>query len=165
MLTDQHQNPVWLYILEVLSACLICYFLNVSFPSYHLVWGLIYIPLVISPIREKSRSLVFSRIKANFIGAFVGFCMMINTNPSFPVFCVGAVTIIVVCNMMRMLETARSALLSLGSVLLPHYAEPNTVIAVHRILSVTCGCLIALLVIVCFDSIMNRFSDRRHEDG
>lgn len=157
-MTERHENPVWIYMLEVLSAILICYFIHLSFPTYRLIWGIIYIPLVISPIREKSRVLAFSRIKANFLGAFVGFCIMIICKPTFSVFCLGAITIIIICNSIGILEMARSALLSLISVLIPHYSEPHTVIAMERIFSVTCGCLIAFLVIVCFDTLVIRFS-------
>ncbi len=79
---------------------------DVSFDLGHHLY-----PLVISPIREKSRVLAFSRIKANFLGAFIGFCITIICKPTFLVFCLGAITIIIICNSIGILEMARSALL------------------------------------------------------
>jgi uncharacterized membrane protein YgaE (UPF0421/DUF939 family) len=158
MLAGHHENPVFIYILEILSACLICYFLYLSFPQYQLIWAMIYIPVVISPIREKSRLLVFSRIKANFLGAAIGFIILLVFKAAFLSFCIAAIATILLCHALKIIATARSALLTLVSVAIPQHIEPLHVVAVERIIFVTCGCLIALSVILFFDRLVILFS-------
>lgn len=154
MPAGHHENPVFIYILEILSASLICYFLYLSFPQYQFIWAIIYIPVVISPIREKSRLLVFSRIKANFIGASVGFLILLLFQATFISFCIAAIATILLCHALKIIATARSALLTLVSVAIPQHIEPLHVVAVERIVFVTCGCLIALSVILFFDRLV-----------
>jgi len=163
-ITGHHDNHVFIYILEILAASLICYFLYLSFPQYKLIWAMIYIPVVISPIREKSRVLVFSRIKANFIGALIGFIILLAFQATFFSFCIAAAATILVCQALKITATARSALLTLVTVAIPQYTEPLPVVAVERIILVTSGCLIALLVIVFFDGLVIRFSRPGPED-
>ena len=146
-----HENPVFLYILEMLSACLICYWLYESFPQYNLISAVVYAAVVISPIREKSRALVISRIKANFLGAFLGFLAMLFTGPTFISLAIGAIAAILLCNALKIMDTARSALLTMVAVVIPHYLEPSGVVVLERIVSVTCGCLIALMITIAFE--------------
>jgi uncharacterized membrane protein YccC len=153
-----HENPVYIYLLEILSACLICYFLYVVFPRYRLIWAMVYVAVVISPIREKSRALVFGRIKANFIGAFFGLVVLLIFRPTFLSFCVGAVATILFCHALKITATARSALLTLISVVIPQYSEPHYAVALERVICVTIGCLIALMSIIFFDRLALRLS-------
>ncbi len=143
-----HENPVYIYLVEILSACLICYFLYLLFPRYPLVWAMVYAGVVISPVREKSRALVVSRIKANLIGAFFGLLVLLVFAPSFVSFCVGSTATILFCHTLGIITTARSALLTLVSVIVPHYVEQPYVIALERAIIVTVGCVIAFGVIV-----------------
>lgn len=160
-----HENPVFIYILEFLSACLICYFLYLVFPQYRLIWAMVYVAVVISPVREKSRALVLSRIKANFIGAFFGLFVLLAFTPTFFSFCVGAVATILFCHTLKIIGTARSALLTLISVVIPRYTEPHYVVVLERIICVTAGCLVALMAIIFFDRLVLRFSKPAWQSG
>jgi uncharacterized membrane protein YgaE (UPF0421/DUF939 family) len=126
---------------------------------------MIYIPVVISPIREKSRLLVFGRIKANFLGAFFGFLVLLFFDQSFVSFSLGAIATILFCNALRIIETARSALLTLVAVVIPHYSEPHYVVALERIVCVTCGCFIAFMVIIISDHLYLKFAESKRQAG
>ena len=158
MTAGRHENPVYLYALEVLSACGVCYLLYRLIPGYHLIWAVIYVPLVISPIREKSRALVLGRIQANFLGALLGFAVLVVFGQNFFAFAAGAAAIIGICSTAKFVDLTRSALLTLVAVTVPHYAEPSWGVALERIVCVTCGCLIALAAILAFEHLHGRFA-------
>ncbi len=153
-----------IYILEVLAACLICYLLYLAFPGYKLIWALIFVPVVLSPIRDKSRKLALSRIEANFLGASVGFLLLLAGKPALLSFCLGAAATILICHALSIVDTARSALLTLVTVAIPQYTEPGYVVAAERILFVTTGCLIALLVVLATDRLLQLRPKRRREE-
>ena len=119
---------------------------------------MLYIAIVISPKREKTRALIYDRVKANFIGAFIGALILLLIKPTLLSFCAGATITILLCNSFKMIDSARSALLTLITVIIPESKDPHYVVAVERVITVTLGCSIALLVTIIFDYFLMKYS-------
>jgi uncharacterized membrane protein YgaE (UPF0421/DUF939 family) len=160
-LGDSNGSSLMIYILEFLTAAIAFYLLYLAFPQHKLIWGMVYIAVVVSPKRDKSKSLIYDRIIANAIGAFVGFVILLFFKASLLSLCAGAVLIILFCNFLKMIDTARSALLPLIVVLMPEYKESVYVVALERILCVTLGCLTALAVKLLFDFVLLNLGRKR----
>ena len=75
-ITGKLDLSILLFILEYLTSTLIFYLIYLALPQYKLIWGLIFIAVVLSPKSGDSPGLVYDRIIANFIGAAIGFVIL-----------------------------------------------------------------------------------------
>ena len=157
------KNPVIIYTLEFITATLTGYLLYRLFPDYHMIWAMTSIALVLSPKSDKSRLLIYDRIKANLLGVLVGFLVLVIHRPNVLMFCLGAVVLILVSNYLRYLTSIRSSLVALVVVVIPeidktgHYYK----VALDRIIAVIAGCIIALAVSIVFDLFFQLFGKKK----
>lgn len=156
------KSPVVIYALEFITATLVGYFLYLLFPDYHMIWAMTSIALVLSPRSDKSKLLIYDRIKANFLGVLVGFLVLLVHYPNILTFCIGAVVLILVSNHLRYLTCIRSSLVALVVVVIPEIGEAGNcyMIALDRIVAVIAGCLIALVVSFVFDLALSLFQKK-----
>ncbi len=153
------KNPDFIYALEFITATLVGFVLYRLFPDYHMIWAMTSIALVLSPKSDKSRLLIYDRIKANLLGVLVGFIVLVAHRPNILMFCLGAVVLILISNFLRYLTCIRSSLVALVVVVIPEIDKTghDYRIALDRITAVIAGCIIALAVSVVFDLVMKLF--------
>jgi uncharacterized membrane protein YccC len=159
MLEEYLKKPVFIYILEFISATIVCYALYVSYPQHRLIWAMTSVSLVLTPRSEHSRALIYSRIKANLLGVFTGLLIMMIHKPGIIVFCVGAVLAILLSRMFNIMDSVRSALVALIVIMIPEYRESSYVVALERVVCVITGCVIALIVTYLFDFVLLKLSE------
>jgi uncharacterized membrane protein YccC len=158
MLEEYLKKPVFIYILEFISATVVCYALYISYPQHRLIWAMTSVSLVLTPRSEQSRALIYNRIKANLMGAFTGLLIMMVHKPGIAVFCLGAVLTILLSNMFNIMDSVRSALVALIVIMIPEYRESSYVVALERVVCVITGCVIAFFVTYLFDFILLKLS-------
>lgn len=164
-ITGKLDLSVLFFILEYLTSTLIFYLFYLVLPEYKLIWGLIFIAVVLSPRSADSPGLVYDRIIANFIGATVGFIILALFDPGILSVCLGSVLIIFLCHIMNKIDTARCALLTLMAVVIPSYHEPGYAIAVERIVCVTAGLMTALIVNIIYSYIFSMITEKTSGTG
>ena len=159
MLEEYLKKPVFIYILEFISATIVCYALYISYPQHRLIWAMTSISLVLTPKSEQSRALIYSRIKANLLGAFTGLLLLMIHKPGIIVFCLAAILTILLSNVFNIMDSVRSALVALIVIMIPEYRESSYVVALERVVCVVTGCVIALIVTYLFDFILIKLSE------
>ena len=138
-----------IYTARCLIGFVIGYKLLLAFPEYELFWLLLSIILVISPEGKDSRKLTIDRVRANFIGSFVGlFCLMIDQNLNIGVLMFGIVATSAICYLFKIMNTARVAVVALLIILLQPHLSDIELTPFVRFATVTVGCLIGLTITV-----------------
>jgi uncharacterized membrane protein YccC len=150
-------SRLFIYILEFLCASGIAYLLVLMYPQYRLVWAMTSIAFVMSPKSDESRALIYGRIKANILGAVIGFAVMLIELPTVVLLGIGIVFTIFLTRHFKLYKTVRSALVALVIIIVPAYSEPHTSVALERAVCVLIGCVIALLVTFVFDSLISKY--------
>jgi uncharacterized membrane protein YccC len=158
MFTAYVMNPTAIYIFEFLSASAIAYALLILYPEHRMVWAMTSIALVLTPKSDGSKSLINDRIRANILGAMVGFLIMIIREPTIYLFCLGTVLTIVISKYLNIYRTVRSSLVALVIIMIPVYHDPRATVAMERLFCVIIGCVIALLITLLFDFILSKTS-------
>jgi uncharacterized membrane protein YgaE (UPF0421/DUF939 family) len=164
-ITGKLDNSTLFFVLEYLTSTLIFYLFYLALPQYKLIWGLIFIAVVLSPRSADSPGLVYDRIIANFIGATIGFIILALFDSGILSVCLGSVLIIFLCHVMNKIDTARCALLTLMAVVIPSYHEPGYAIAVERIICVTAGLITALIVNIIYSYIFSMIAEKAPGTG
>jgi uncharacterized membrane protein YgaE (UPF0421/DUF939 family) len=138
------------YILKSVLGALFCYSLYKIFPQHQLNWSIISVLLVLSPDHNDSVKLAFDRIKANLIGAAVGFCAFLIHHPDAAVLSAAIITTILICYFLKLNNPSRSALAALIIVLIQEEEFNTGIAAGERMLCVLLGCAVGLIITYAF---------------
>ncbi|MBU3812381.1 MAG: FUSC family protein [Candidatus Niameybacter stercoravium] len=150
-------KPSWLtlefmiYVLKCLLGLALCYFFYWLFPQYRFYWSIVSVLLVISPDDLDCKKLPIARMKANIVGSLVGLILFIIHPPNLLMMSIGVVTTILICYMIQLGTTTRSALAALIIVLVQQLNDHSLISAFERMVSVVLGCLVALFVTYLFE--------------
>lgn len=123
------------------------FFLVKQFPEFDLFWSLLSVMLVISPEGKDAPRLTTERVKANLIGAFSAFVVILLPFDIFYKIMIGIVVAAVLCSIFKLLNVSRTAIVAIIIILIE---RPNDSIAasIERFISVLIGCIIGLLIVV-----------------
>lgn len=140
-------SPIVIYIFRCALGFSIGYLLMKQFPEFDLFWALLSIMLVISPEGKDSPRLTTERVKANFVGAFSGFVVVFLPLSIFFKTLIGIVFAAVLCNIFKLLNVSRTAVVTIIIILIERPNDGLTA-SVERFISVLIGCVIGLLVVI-----------------
>lgn len=123
------------------------FFLMKQFPQFDLFWALLSIMLVISPEGKDAPRLTTERVKANLIGAFSAFAVILLPFDIFYEIMIGIVLAALLCHFFKLLNVSRTAIVAIIIILIE---RPNDsfMASIERFLSVLLGCIIGLLIVV-----------------
>ncbi len=132
------------YLLKCLAGVIICYVLYKQIPQYPFYWAIVSVVLAISP--DNSNKQAYSRIKANFLGCFIGMCFYPLHLPEIYIICFGIIATVLIGVAFKMMDVVRIAMAALIIVTLKVEEEKHWYIALERVVCVVAGCLVALLL-------------------
>ena len=141
----------WIYILKCLIGASICFSIFIAFPQYPLYWSLISVVLVFTP--DNSNQLAYDRIKSNFLGAGIGMFLFLLPLSELVLLLLGIMTTILAGFALGFEKTIRPALAALIIVLLEAKDPSHWLIPIERVLCVSLGCVVALLITYGFSKI------------
>ncbi|ADF54797.1 FUSC family protein [Zunongwangia profunda] len=148
-----------IYLIKCVLGTITCYALYASFPEYPFYWSIISCLLVFS--QENDRELALNRIKANFLGSFVGLAVYFLPIPQVVMFCLGVALTISLGIFLKIEPTIRSALAAVIIVIINEdKADTAWVVALQRAGCVLLGCLIALTISMFFNRLYKAFFNR-----
>ncbi len=143
------------YLLECLAGTAIGYYLYMVDPVLGL-WTFISILLVLAPDRKDAIALAANRIKANLIGAGLGLCVFYFQPVRLFTISAGIVAAMIICQVLKLQEASRSALIALLIIVLHPPGQHFWDIAVERAGGVVTGCMIGVLLTFLFHSVVQR---------
>lgn len=152
---EKPQRFVWIYLLKNLIGATICFFIFKSFPEYPLFWSLISVVVVFTP--DNSNQLAYDRIKSNFLGASIGLSLSYLPIGQLYLLLLGLAITILVAFSLKLDKTIRPALAAIVIVLFENQTDASWLIPLERVLCVTLGCLVALLITYSFSKIEHLF--------
>jgi uncharacterized membrane protein YccC len=155
----------FLYLAKCMVGTAFCYYLYVAIPQYHLYWSIISLLLVLAPDWNNSIRLPLNRIKANATGGIVGLMCYFLPFPQLANLCIGVLATILVCYLFDYAAASRSALAALVIVVIQEGESANWGVSLERIFSVLIGCLVALVLTLCFRPLERRFARRPEKGG
>jgi uncharacterized membrane protein YgaE (UPF0421/DUF939 family) len=144
------------YIIKCLTGILICYGLYKFIPQYPFYWAMVSVSISLS--MDNSTDQVYNFMRSNVLGCAVGITLYPLHLPVFLILSIGVVLTICIGIALNITETIRSALVSLGIVIVREEQEKHWFIALERVTCIIAGCLVGLLVTVFFSFIMQRIS-------
>jgi uncharacterized membrane protein YgaE (UPF0421/DUF939 family) len=144
------------YIIKCLTGILICYGLYKCIPQYPFYWAMVSVSISLS--MDNSTDQAYNFMKSNVLGCAVGITLYPLHLPVFLILSIGIVLTICIGIALNITETIRSALVSLGIVIVREEQEKHWFIALERVTCIIAGCLVGLLVTVFFSFIMQRIS-------
>jgi uncharacterized membrane protein YgaE (UPF0421/DUF939 family) len=144
------------YIIKCLTGILICYSLYRYIPQYPFYWAMVSVSISLS--MDNSTVQVYNFMKSNVLGCAVGITLYPLHLPVFLILSIGVILTICIGIALNITETIRSALVSLGIVIVREEQEKHWFIALERVTCIIAGCLVGLLVTVFFSFIMQRIS-------
>lgn len=142
------EKEEYIYILKCVIGASICFSFFVAFPQYPLYWSLISVVLVFTP--DNSNQLAYDRIKSNFLGAGIGLVLFLLPFPEIVVLLLGIIITILVGFAIGLEKTIRPALAALIIVVLQSKGDAQWHIPIERVVCVSIGCLVALLITYTF---------------
>lgn len=140
------------YILKCLIGVSFCYVPYVLFPQHEFYWSIISVLLVLAPDHSDSNRLAMDRMKANIIGSVIGlfaFLFLVHI-PVLFVLCIAVIVNILICYMLGLENTTRSALAALVIVLIQEKENSSWLAGFERMGCVIVGCLIAIIITYIF---------------
>ena len=140
-----------LYATRCIIGVVLCYILYVKFPDLPFQWSMVSVVVAISP--DNQISLAVDRMKANLVGCAIGFMLFFIHPPNLIMLCIGVVLVIIVGLYFELQGSIRSALAALVVLMLYNGPVHDWRLAMDRLICVVIGCLIALLVTLCFNYI------------
>lgn len=142
-------TPLIIYTVRCCIGFIIGYFLYEKYPDFELFWTLLSIILVISPEEKDTRKLSIERSKSNFIGSAVALVHLYFWDDSFYAIISGIILTIIICRLFKVMTMARVALVALLIIMIQPHGNSLVEAPIFRFASVTLGCLIGLLIVVC----------------
>jgi uncharacterized membrane protein YgaE (UPF0421/DUF939 family) len=155
------------YIAKCVAGVIIVYLLSWLVNYSDKIWCLISVMLVLSPDGKDATSLAVNRIKANAVGAAVGFAVLAIYNQSdIYAMCIGIALTVVACTFLK-LEVATRSALAATIIILTHEAGRHIWdTAVERLISVMAGCVLGLVITLVFHSrFITRTVAGNHEEA
>ncbi|WP_108689008.1 FUSC family protein [Chitinophaga parva] len=141
------------YIAKSVTGVVIVYLLSWLVNYNDRIWCLISVMLVLSPDGKDATSLAMNRIKANAVGAAVGFLVLAVYNRSdIYAMCVGIALTVVACTFLKLEAPTRSALAATIIILTHEAGRHIWDTAVERLISVMAGCVLGLVITLVFHS-------------
>jgi len=148
-----------IYLIKCVLGTITCYALYTSYPEYPFYWSIISCLLVFS--QENDRQLALNRIRANFLGSFVGLAVYFLPIPHLVMFCFGVAFTILLGILLKIEPTIRSALAAVIIVIINEdKADTAWVVSLYRAGCVLLGCLIALFISMFFNRLYKAFFNR-----
>lgn len=140
------------YILKCLIGVSLCYVPYAYFPQHEFYWSIISVLLVLAPDHSDSNRLAMDRMKANIIGSVVGLSafLVLDHVPTLAVLCSAVIVNILVCYMLGLESTTRSALAALVIVLIQEKEQSNWITGFERMGCVIVGCVVAIVITYIF---------------
>lgn len=153
-------NLEFQYILKCLIGVSVCYVPYVFFPQHEFYWSIISVLLVLAPDHNDSNRLAMDRMKANIIGSIAGLVsyLFIAHFPTLLVLSGAVIVNIIICYMLGLENTTRSALAALVIVLIQEKENSSWLAGFERMGCVIVGCLIAIIITYIF----SRFEKMRN---
>src|SRR5260221_3626798 len=146
------------YIIKCLTGILICYGLYKYIPQYPFYWAMVSVSISIS--MDNSTDQAYNFMKSNILGCAVGITLYPLHLPEILILGIGIVLTICIGIALNITETLKSALVSLGIVIVREEQEKHWFVALERVTCIIAGCLVGLLVTVFFSFIMQRISSK-----
>lgn len=113
-------------------------------------WSLISVVLILSPDGKDAVKLALMRIKANFLGASIGFlCLLISPNNMW-IMCAALTLTLAACYIFRFDAATRSALAATIIIMLHQEGKHLWTTALERVIAVLSGCSLGLLITFVF---------------
>jgi uncharacterized membrane protein YgaE (UPF0421/DUF939 family) len=142
-----------LYIAKVITGVLIVFFIASLIDYKNVSWSLFSVILVLSPEGKDAVRIALDRIKANVIGASIGFfCLFIGPSDMWTISIALAVTI-VVCFLLKLDDSARTAMAATVIIMLHQQGAHLWSTAIERVIAVMAGCALGLLITYFFHAI------------
>lgn len=116
------------------------------------IWCIFSIILVLSPDGKDAIPLAMSRIKANLLGAIVGFIIILffPHHPSAWILSFALVLTIGIAYIIKLKDAIRSALCATIIIILPSSGIQSLMSPMERVLSVVAGCILGIIITVIF---------------
>ncbi|HZX75284.1 MAG TPA: FUSC family protein [Cyclobacteriaceae bacterium] len=169
-----NQNKMLLiYASKCVIGILLCY--TVSLFLYRWIdypWSLLSVVLVLSPEGKDAVQLALTRIKANVVGAGIGFMILASQIPTPWNIASGAAISLFVCDRLKLNEGARSTLAAMIIILLHQEGTHLWDSALSRVSAVFVGCLLGLVITYVFHALikteapaLNSESEKKGKEG
>jgi uncharacterized membrane protein YgaE (UPF0421/DUF939 family) len=144
------------YLIKCLAGVTICYLLYRYIPQYPFYWAIVSVVIAMSP--DNSNRQAYDRMKANVVGCAVGICLYPLHLPDLLTLCLGVALTIYIGIAFRITSPLKSALAALVIVTIQETQEKHWYIALERVTCVVVGCLVALLVTMLCNLIIQKIN-------
>jgi uncharacterized membrane protein YgaE (UPF0421/DUF939 family) len=161
-MNEKYKNLL-LYITKCIAAASLIYFFSNLFNYSDIIWSLISAILVLSPDAKEALPLAMTRIQANLVGSgSVLLCLLLSGVPHLVTISLSYALAITVCFMLNLMTASRSALAAVTIIVLAPATEAHLWDKpLERVVSVTAGCLVGLVITLI---IHRRFSGPKNAD-
>jgi uncharacterized membrane protein YccC len=144
---EENRKKLLLYIAKCLAAVVVIGTFSVLTQYSETVWALISAVLVLSPDDQEALPLAVTRIEANLLGSVSALLCMLPQFQTVVTICLAFTLSIVICYLFRLMPASRSALAAVTIVVMAPSTEGELWDKpVARMISVTAGCLVGLII-------------------
>ena len=150
LLTDNLtlQSGTFRHALRLTAALLLGYIVSLLFPLGHGYWILLTIAVIMKPAYSITRRRNMQRLTGTFIGAALGFLILMFVENKTAMFFIMLVTMIIAYSLLKLEYTVSSAALTVGVLLMFHFISPLDfkTILTDRIIDTAIGSALAYIV-------------------
>ena len=146
--------PHLVYLIKCLAGIIICYVLYKQIPEYPFYWAMVSVVVALTP--DNTNAQAYNRIKANALGCTVGISLYSLHLPNLLILCIGVFLTIIIGIALNVIDTVRSALAALVIVILQAQDGKQWYVALERVICVTTGCVVALLLTVIINYVIGK---------
>lgn len=149
-LKDKFNRNLLIYILKCLAACVVAFCLTYYFAYTDTNWFMLSSLLVLSPAGEEALPFTMDRIKANLIGSFSSFLILVAGFTGEAGILMGVTLSIILCSLSGLMGVSRPALAAVIIVMMhPAGAHLWDTVAM-RVIAVVGGCFSGLAITYIF---------------
>ncbi len=135
-----------IYVVKCSAGVAVCYYLYKQIPAYPFYWAIVSVVLALSP--DNSNEQAFNRIKANTIGCAVGLIFYPINLPEIAIICLGLTVTVIIGFAINNDNTLRVSQAAFIITILQEDTHRHWYIALERVICVSAGCIIALLLTI-----------------
>jgi uncharacterized membrane protein YgaE (UPF0421/DUF939 family) len=139
-----------IYAAKCVTGTLVVFLLSLLIHYNDPGWCLISVILVLSPDGKDTVSLVFTRIKANLVGAGVGLLCLLLFSFNMWSLSLGLVISLSLCYLFKLDAGARSAMAATIIIMLHQEGKNVWSTAIERVIAVVTGCVLGLIITFAF---------------